>query len=373
MRTLKLIVFLLVGFNLHAQEEAVLERSFETVEEFELALTSFENGEAVTAKQYFRGCLAGLILVENDLNLYQEMDDLNAPLADFTETTVRCLNRIKRTEDALKKYESQTWPLRVRLEVKTLNWMSEVKLLINTYLIELSEPLSRPEDTWNEENYAQYYLYRQAYDRYLLVDEAWIEFQYEFAEANDFQIEGVVQLNLQEESPMTIEEYQKDAQLLSDGKVTAALDYFEGVLGYVMQIDAYFMKFGTLDEEDAAPATFHANVNQCRTLIFDLRRAMVLYTKMDWQKLKGFNAVTEKWLNSIDMILDKYVVKLIDSLGRPDKTWTQKELDFYNKKYIPAYDRHLKIDQEWVDFQTEFAEANDFTLGLAVDPETILN
>lgn len=162
MRTLKLILLFLVGFNLHAQEEAVLERSFETIEEFELALTSFENGEAVTAKQYFRGCLAGLILVENDLNLYQEMNDLNSPLMEFTETTVRCLNRIKRTEDALKKYESQTWPLRVRLEVKTLNWLSEVKLLINTYLIDLSEPLSRLEDTWNEENYAQYYLYRQA-------------------------------------------------------------------------------------------------------------------------------------------------------------------------------------------------------------------
>lgn len=205
------------------------------------------------------------------------------------------------------------------------------------------------------------------------MDEAWIEFQYEFAEANDFQIEGVVQLNLQEESPTTVEEYRKNTRPLADGEVTTALGYFEGVLGYVMQIDAHFLKFEKLDKEDAPLASFNANTNTCRSLIFDLRRAMGLYANQNWQKRKEFNAITEKWISIIEELLAKYLVPLSEPMSRPDDSWTKKELKLYDEKYLSAYDRYLKIDQAWVDFQTVFAEANNFTLGAGIDSNTILD
>lgn len=373
MKALTLILFVLVAGFSYAQEEAVLDGVHETLEDFERALSSFEKGDAINGKQYFTGCLASLILVESDLLLFQDLDEMDAPLADFTATSDRCLSRIERTENALKLYEPQSWPLLPRMEVKTLNWLSMVKKLVTDYLLELSEPLSRADETWSEANHKLYEQYLVEYDRYLVVDEIWVEFQYEFAEANDFEIGGLVQLNVREEEEQDLEDYKNNARLLSDGEMETALSYFEGVLAYVLQIDAYFLKFAALDEEDAPLASFNANTNTCRSLIFDLRKAMVLYENRDWKKKKEFNAITEKWISTIEELLDHYIVPLSEPMSRPDDTWTTKELKFFDQKYLSAYDRYLKIDVEWVDFQTVFAEANNFTLGPGIDSERILD
>jgi len=356
----------------YAQDDELLVEDQGSVEYFEQVLVGFENGNANSAIAYFEGCLAGLVLVENDFYRFEDLDEVNAPLSEFTAASDRCLARIERTKNALKGYELETWPLREEMAIKTRNWLSIVKRLVTTYLIELSEPLSRSDDTWSDEDHDLYDRYAEEYEVYLVIDQDWVDFQYEFAEANDFEIEGIVELNTNhdnqtEEDQPTQVDTKADARNLSDGEVHEAVRYFDGVLGYILQIDAVFNGFITLDERDAPLTEFNAQINTCRTLILDLRKAMALYTKKEWAKKKEFDALTFKWIGTIESIVEKYIVKLAEPMSRPDNTWTEKELKFYDEKYLPAYDDYLKIDLEWVNFQAVFAEANDFTLGPVIE------
>lgn len=373
MKKVVLIFLIFLTGVVHAQDEAPLEKSSVTIEEFEAALKSFENGDAQSGLNYFRGCLAGMILVENDLLLFDDLDAQNAPVSDFNVTSDRCLERIRRTRSALEKYEDQSWPLRVRLEVKTLNWLEQVENLVKDYLIELAEPLSRSDDSWNEENHQLFERYLDAYDRYLVVDGDWVAFQQEFAEANDFEIEGVIALNYGDESlEMGLDDFKENARTLSNGEVTDAVSYFDGILGYIIQIDAHFNSFTTLDEADAALTEFNLTINLCRSLIFDLRKAMVLYQDKRWEKKTEFDKLTNKWVNIVEKTIDKYIVQLAEPMSKPDSEWTDKELKLFNDKYLVSYDKYLEIDQEWVDFQGIFAKANNFTLGPDIDADSIL-
>jgi|GEM_PF-3349360 len=373
MKNVVLVLILFVAGMVHAQDEGALEKTSTTIEEFELALVSFENGDAKSGLNYFRGCLAGMILAENDLLLFDELDEQNSPVSDFNATSDRCLERIGRTRSALKNYENQSWPLRSRLEIKTLNWLDEVENLVKNYLIELSEPLSRTDDTWVEENHQLYERYLVAYDRYLVVDEDWVAFQYEFAVANDFEIEGVIELNYGDPSYESgVDDFKENARTLSNGEATDAVTYFDGVFGYIIQIDAHFNSFTALDEEDAALTEFNLTINLCRSLIFDLRKAMVLYQDKRWEKKSEFDKLTHKWVGIVEKILDKYIVQLAEPMSKPDSEWSDKELKLFNDKYLSAYETYLEIDQEWVDFQRIFANANYFTLGPEVDADSIL-
>ena len=83
---------------------------------------------------------------------------------------------------------------------KTINWLIAVEGLMSNHLKELAEPLSRTDEIRDDEEFDLYEVYLAAYGEYLKVDEARVEYQYIYAEVNDFVIEGAVDLNTWDES-----------------------------------------------------------------------------------------------------------------------------------------------------------------------------
>ncbi len=67
--------------------------------------------------------------------------------------------------------------------------------------------MSRADDTWTDEEYALYDAYADAYENdYIDVDSRWVDFQYVYADANDFEISGTI-----DEESMVEEELATDA------------------------------------------------------------------------------------------------------------------------------------------------------------------
>ncbi|NOQ74061.1 MAG: hypothetical protein GQ574_18790 [Crocinitomix sp.] len=369
------LLFLFLGFGFsYAQNAEPLDAVIESKEDLIAASKSFEAGNAKSPMQYYVGIMTNLTLIDEFLNSFETLDEENAAIYRFNENIVECLSLIQHTKDAIKLYNSNDWSLQNTLRSNSLDWLNAAEGLMNDYMSKLAEPMSRKADTWNKKEVAFHDKYLEAYDAFLEIDDVWIIFQHEFADANDFNIEGEISIGedgLLEETegldPIEQKnEYKDQAAKFARGEASNGEAYYEGVLAAVLLIDAEFANIYILDDRDAGTDEIMGSINSGLAKIDSARMSLALYTDKTWAKRKKFHKLTLTWLAGIEGLYKDYLIQLAEPLSRADATWSDTERDFY-KSFEDAFDKYLKIDSKWIGFQYKFAKANGFSLSGVVD------
>ena len=156
------------------------------------AAAGFAEGLSETGKEYFSGLLAELIEVDVKFKEVERMDDMDAEKDKIDETLDATLEKIEEGRKAITLYEDETRPKRAEFHTLTEEWFDAVEALVNDHLYDLSDALSRPEDTWSDDEWTAYEEYLVDFEAYWEVDNRWVEFQYVYAEANGFEIGGTI-------------------------------------------------------------------------------------------------------------------------------------------------------------------------------------
>ena len=169
-------------------ENNALDDRLEDKEDFDAAAVSFADGEATTGEQYFFGVLAEVVKVDVKVLEIDDLDEMDAELSIFNETLDSCLVLIKDTRKALDLYKDKSWPKREKLHDLTNEWLSTVENIVNTYLRPLAPAMAKADEEWTDADFDLYDKYVEALDVYDEVDGRWVDFQFEFAKANGFEL-----------------------------------------------------------------------------------------------------------------------------------------------------------------------------------------
>jgi hypothetical protein len=169
-------------------EETALDEPLETQEDFEAAVGSFADGEATTGEDYFFGVLAEVIEVDVKFNEIDRLDEMDAEVAQFNEVIDSGLILINDGRKALDLYKDKDWPKRQQLHDLTMEWFASMEGLFNNHLKGLAGPMSKPDADWTDADTKLYDDYLAALEGYYEVDGRWVDFQYEFAAANGFEL-----------------------------------------------------------------------------------------------------------------------------------------------------------------------------------------
>ena len=156
------------------------------------AAAGFAEGLSGTGQEYFSGLLAEVIEVDVKFKEVERMDEMDAETDKINETLDATLEKIEEGRKAIALYEDKTWPKRAEFHTLTEEWFAAVEDLVNDHLYDLADPMSRPEDTWTDEEWTAYENYEEALMAYYEVDTRWVEFQYGYADANGFEIGGTI-------------------------------------------------------------------------------------------------------------------------------------------------------------------------------------
>lgn len=172
-------------FNSCGGEEEQTEEVSEDHPEIDLP---FEEGGAKTPNAYFDGVVLQVKAVDNKLRHVFDLDEMNASTDSITSELDSMKTMIAEAKGVLKLYEDKDWPKRDEFQNLTLDWYNGMEHLVMDYLYTMAEPMSRPDKTWTTEEQDFYDEYAEAYYEFYEVDQAWVEFQAEFAEANNFKL-----------------------------------------------------------------------------------------------------------------------------------------------------------------------------------------
>jgi len=157
-------------------------------EDFEAAVVSFEDGGATNGEEYFFGVQAEVVDIDVMLREVESFDETDASKEEFAIHYDTMLVMIDDCKKAMKQYEGKGWPKQEQLQALTVEWVDAVAALVNDYLKPLAAPMSIPDDQWKDKDFELYDEYLLAYEAYLEIDSRWVDFQYEFATANNFQL-----------------------------------------------------------------------------------------------------------------------------------------------------------------------------------------
>lgn len=156
------------------------------------AAISFGEGGASTGMEYFNGLLSVVVDVDVKFNEIEKLDEMDAKLERINATIDSTLAKINQGRAAINLYKNESWPKRAEFHTLTEEWFTVIENLTKNYLTKLAEPMSRPDDTWSDEEYALYEEYAEALEAYYEVDDRWVEFQEVYASANNFEIGGAI-------------------------------------------------------------------------------------------------------------------------------------------------------------------------------------
>lgn len=175
-------------------------------EDFDAAVASFSEGGARDGEEYFSGVLAEVVEVDVKFREIKELDEMDATEEEITAVLDEAIQMIKDARVSMDLYSGKDWPKRAELHDLTLEWFATVEKLMNDYLYDLAEPMSRPDDSWSAEEIAFYEEYTVAYEEFYEIDSEWVEFQHEYAAANGFVLSGTI-----DEESLVNEEISNDA------------------------------------------------------------------------------------------------------------------------------------------------------------------
>jgi len=191
MKTKKLFLTLPVAMLMMiscGSDSNVLDERLEDAEDFDAAAASFSDGGATSGEQYFFGVLAEVVEVDVKLREIEKLDEADSEVAEFNRILDSAEFRIDNTREALKLYKDKDWPKRGELHDLTIEWLAAAEMLVQDHLRGLAEPMSRPDDTWTDDEIAAYDEYASAEEIYFDIDNRWVDFQFVFADANGFQL-----------------------------------------------------------------------------------------------------------------------------------------------------------------------------------------
>ncbi|MEX1000549.1 MAG: hypothetical protein WDZ35_00390 [Crocinitomicaceae bacterium] len=173
-------------------EENVFDEAATDLADFDKTAKSFSEGGAKTGREYFLGVQAEVIEVDVKLREVNKLDQNNVAEEKIISVLDTALALIKDAKKAMEVYEAGTWPKQDELHQLTIDWFDVVADLIENHLYELAEPMSRPDDTWTDEEIARYDVYSEAYNSFYEIDNEWIDFQTVYADANNFKLKGTI-------------------------------------------------------------------------------------------------------------------------------------------------------------------------------------
>lgn len=165
-----------------------LNQIMESQDDFQEATVSFEDGGATNGEEYFFGVQAEVVEIDLKLREVENLDEMDATVEEFNTHYDTMLVMVEDCKKAMDKYKGKGWPKQDELQALTIEWVDAVKGLVNDYLKKLAAPMSVPDDQWKDADFDLYDEYLLAYETYLEVDSRWVDFQYEFASANGFQL-----------------------------------------------------------------------------------------------------------------------------------------------------------------------------------------
>ena len=162
------------------------------VEDIHDAVVSFGEGGATNGDEYFSGILSAVVEVDVKIKEIDVLDNNDATEVEIKAVLDSALHKIKVGTDAMNLYKNEDWPQRAEFHILTLEWFDSVDGLVNNYLYQLAEPMSRPDETWTDEEIDLYDEYSLAREDFNEIDGRWVDFQYTFAAANDFTLSGFI-------------------------------------------------------------------------------------------------------------------------------------------------------------------------------------
>jgi hypothetical protein len=169
-----------------------------------------------------------------------------------------------------------------------------------------------------------------------------------------------------------IQELKNDASKFAMGKAETGLEYFQGVLAGIVLADLDMRRLDILDDQNAAVNEFVENGKLCLMHVASLRESMAFYTTANWPLISKFNELTIAWLDCVEKLVNDYHFKLAASYSKADEDWTDADWDLY-EEYLVVLDNYYAIDDEWVEFQYAYAEANGFEIGFIIDEDAMLD
>lgn len=169
-------------------DNEALNQIMEDNTDFVEATVSFEEGGATNGEEYFFGVQAEVVEIDVKLREVENLDEMDATAEEFGIHYDTMLVMIEDCKIAMKQYEGKGWPKQDQLQALTIEWVDAVKGLVNDHLKALAAPMSIPDDQWKDKDLELYDEYLVAYEAYLEIDSRWVDFQYEFADANGFEL-----------------------------------------------------------------------------------------------------------------------------------------------------------------------------------------
>jgi hypothetical protein len=181
--------FVLFGIFLSScggsEEETTVEESAPEID------LPFEKGGAKLPNEYFDGVVFSLKEVDEKLKYVFELDDMNASEDSIRTELDSMVSMIADAKKVLSLYEQKDWPETANFQEITFKWYNALQGLINDYYYDLAEPMSRPDDSWSDEDVALYDEYVLSYYDFFEIDQEWVTYQTTFAKANNFELKEV--------------------------------------------------------------------------------------------------------------------------------------------------------------------------------------
>jgi len=159
-----------------------------TVEDLNNAVASFADGGAYDADTYFEGLVAEVVKVDVKFKEVEALDEIDGSEEEINSVLDDAISSIAEGRKALDQYTDKPWPKRAEFHDLTLEWFAVVEGLVNDYLYDLAGPMSRADETWTQEEIDFYTEYSEAYKAYYEIDNKWVDFQYEYAAANNIKL-----------------------------------------------------------------------------------------------------------------------------------------------------------------------------------------
>lgn len=102
------------------------------------------------------------------------------------------LKKIEEGRAAIELYKDKTWPKHAEFHTLTLEWFAAVENIVKTNVTPLVAAMAKPAEEMTDAESTQYDAYIAALETYYEVDGRWVAFQYDYAAANGFTIEGTI-------------------------------------------------------------------------------------------------------------------------------------------------------------------------------------
>lgn len=157
-------------------------------DDFASASESFRQGRASSGEEFFSGLLAEIILVDVTYRTMEELDQDDAPAEEIHAMIDKCLEHIHASKMAISSYDENRWPKQKTFHVLSFAWLEGIGGMLENYARPLAEAMAKPDDAWTDAEYTIYESWQATYAVFLEVDENWVAFQHEYAEANGFTL-----------------------------------------------------------------------------------------------------------------------------------------------------------------------------------------